>query len=450
MMRCLHHFYILLLLFFVVLSSHLAFAQESQDILNDTSLVEDVELSITWLGREPSARVSEEVRSAVDRTLQLAILEQLEASLIALENSLKEITSTLKTVISLSLEKRGIQLEDIEIVPGRHTKVMVSLRLMEQNISHFQVEFRFKRITPFIEFLTAEERSALTGELEKQLGGTPYTDEAWVEKLVREQVDIFFTDKVAYEDFKILVFVVPQELTSVYLTFIPKDEAILLERFYVKLRSDTLLNIQMETIDSLVNSLLSELVLLPMSFIDSKRNEIAHFLNDKVTSIPEVKVVSPSATSEFYLLRDEMSYVLRVESAKFRLRLQGRVDVNRERNNSRFDLTAGILIGSNSDVFFHGTFYPGAPEFRPQVGVSFLAEPTGFFETAYDFKMNSTLFRTQLNVLPDFYLSAERYLKNRLRKEIEFSMTYIFRNLYEFKLITNFKGEIFGAMGVRI
>ncbi len=412
--------------------------------------IEDVVLQIQWEDGEPSKLVANEVREAIEKTLRLAIMEQLDASLPALIDNLEEVTSTLTTVISVVLEKRGIGVVSIDILPASVTDVKAVLRLLPEKITEFKVEFRLRTMTPFTEILTRDERLSLTEKLRAELTGTPYTDSAWVEKLVREQVESFFPENPAYQDFNVLTLVVSGATTSVYLTFLNEEGAETVAQFFLKLRSDTLLNLQLETVSNRASAILADLVGLPVSFALAKKALIEDYLSSASLEIPEVRMVSPVVEAELFVVRNELSCVMRIESLKYRLKMSGRVDVNRSGNNSRFDVTAGLLIGPHSDVFFHGTFFPGEPEFRPQLGVSLLAEPAGFAELAYDFKLNSALLRAQLNVLPDFYLSAERYGKNKLNEESEYALTYIFRNLYEFKIVTDFKGEVFGSLGVRI
>jgi len=413
-------------------------------------VVKEVAIQLDWGLEEPGEALSSEVQTAILNTARLAIIDQLGGSIKTLTENIEEITDTLKKVIAMGMERRGIALESLKIEPGETTLIILKLRLLPQRISSFEVHFRFKRDTDFLHELTQADELALASHLTAKLLDTPFSDEAWVQRLVREQVELFLSALPAYSGFSFLVLVIPDAETPVYITFLPKEDAVLISRFFLKLRSDTLLNLQLESVDADARLHLSDLLQMPISFVASKKSQIEMLIAKSAEKIPEVALVSPVSSCEIYLVRDEISAVLYIDSKNFRLGLSGRVDVNRKGNNSRFDVKAGALLSRNSDLFFHAVIFPGPPEVRPQVGFSLLMEPKGFLESAYDFKFNSALLRAKLSILPDFYLSAEHYLKHRLREENEYSLTYIYRNLYEIKLITDFKGEVFGALGVKI
>jgi len=160
--------------------------------------------------------------------------------------------------------------------------------------------------------------------------------------------------------------------------------------------------------------------------------------------------MEPVASAELFTVEEDLSLIYEVESARFRLGAAGRVDVNREEGEARFDFTTGVRIGRSADVFFHGVFYPGQFELRPQLGLAARKEGLVSLEGSYDFKLNSPLIRARINIAEDFYVSGEHYWESQLKDENEYGVTYIFRNYYEFKLITDFRDELFASLGVRI
>ncbi len=414
------------------------------------SKIEDVELKVNWEGEEPGKLIVEEVESAVVKTVKLAILTQLSGSLETLEKNLPQITDTLDRVISIVLQKRGIQLKKIRIIPGKLTRVELTLSVLPKKINEFKVVVRFKRSTAFLDYLSAKDTERIRDALLDELAGSPYTDLSWLQKLVNSIADSELASMRAYADFRTLILVVPGETTVVYITFLPKENAKLIAQFYLKIRSETLLNLQLERVETTASTALSDLIGMPISFAKAKKILIEKYLTETALNESSIRFIQPIASSQIFIVRDEISAVLYVDSRTYRLKLSGRVDLNKKDKPARFDFTAGRRLGGSSDVFFHLTFFPSAPEVRPQLGVSLLRQPTFVLESAYDFKLNSVMFRGYLHVLPDFYLSAEHYTERKLRRENEYALTYIFRNLYEFKIITDFKGEVFGAIGVRI
>ena len=328
--------------------------------------------------------------------------------------------------------------------------MQMQVALQGQAIDSFTVHFRFTSDTPFLASITEGDRNSLAASLAASLAGTPYSDVDWIERMVIRQVKDFLAAKDEYGGFDTLVLVLPETATNVYVTVIPREDATVVNRYFVKLRSSTMLNLQLADVSSFVSANLESLRGLPTDFVASKAAEICDYLAAEAVFAPDVNLLEPIASAELFVVRDDISFVFSVESQRVRLSASGRVDFNREENEARFDFTAGLRISPASDVWFHGTFYPAEFELRPQLGIGLRAENTAMLEAGYDFKMNSTVLRGQLSVLPDFYFSAEHYVKSRLKDENEYGITYIFRNYYEFKVTTDFRDELFASVGVRI
>ena len=391
-----------------------------------------------------------EVEDAIMRTLRLAIMDQLEGSLPRLEMNLAQIEQTLRSVLDLALSKRGIGLEELAIAPGETTAVSLTLSLASDTIEAFEVELRFKSDTPFLAYITQAERTGLAQLLQRDLGGTPYADSSWVERLTVGKVEEYLARKEEYSGFDPLVLVLPGTTTRVYVTLLPKPEAAAVERYFIKLRSNTMLNLQLADAGALVSANLESLRGLPVAFVEAKSDEICEFLAREAVAAPGMEFLRPQASAELYVVHKDVSLVLNADSERFKLRASGRVDLSREQNVARLDFTAGLRLTPSTDLLVHGTFYPGDFELRPQMGVGLSRSAKALLEAGYDFKMNSLLLRGQVNLLPDFYISAEHYVKSRLKDENEYGLTYIFRNYYELKLITDFRDELFASVGVRI
>ncbi|MCD6281992.1 hypothetical protein J7J84_00080 [bacterium] len=409
-----------------------------------------IELDLEWIEGQPGDAVTAEVKEAIERTLSLAIIDQLGASLQRLEANREQITRTLFSVLDLVLGKRGIVLKELDIVPGEITLVRLQLALQGQTIENFTVYFRFTSDTPFLAAITEADRNSLAVSLAGSLSGTPYSDADWIERMVIRQVRDYLSASEDYAGFDTLVLVLPETATSVYVTLIPREDVTVVNRYFVKLRSSTMLNLQLADVGSFVSANLESLRGLPTEFVARKAKEICDYLAAEAVFAPDVSLLKPEASAELFVVHDDISLVFAVESRRVRLSASGRVDFNREEDEARFDFTAGLRISPASDVWFHGTFFPAKFELRPQLGIGLRAENLAMLEAGYDFKMNSTVLRGRLNVLPDFYFSAEHYAKSRLKDENEYGITYIFRNYYEFKVTTDFRDELFASVGVRI
>ncbi len=420
----------------------------AQDAQRDT--ITSVELEIDWADGKPGEGIAAEVKEAIQRTLQLAIMEQLGASIPRLEANKEQITSTLLNVFDLVLDKRGMKLTDIAITPAENTLVRLAISLIGDKLESISVDFRFPSDTPLLGAVTASDRDAISAALEAKLGGAPVSDLSWVEKLIVREVLAELAARNEYVGFDPLVLTIPDAQAKVIITLLPRFGEAVVERYFVKLRSGTMLNLQLSDVGSFVGANMESLRGLPVGFVKGKNSLICGYLEKETVFAPDLAIASPVATAELYIAGADASLVFTVESQKFRLSASGRVDFNRPTDNARLDFSAGLRVLPTADVWAHGTFYPGEFELRPQAGIGFRNRDRAFAEFGYDFKMNSAIARAQLNLLPDFYLSAEAYAEDKLKDENEYGITYIFRNIYELKVITDFRDEIFASLGVRL
>lgn len=409
-----------------------------------------IQLDLVWEDAEPSEKVAEEVHSAIARTLELALMEQLEGSVPRIEAHKEQITATLSSVIDLALSKRGMKLADLSITAGETTLCRVTIQLSGDKIEAFMVEFRFQSDTPLLRDITGADHAGLEAALAEALRGMPYSDAPWVERMAVAESRNWFQGQAGYIDFDPLILVLPAETTRVYVTLIPKDGVLVVERHFVKIRSSTMLNLQVNDAGSVVSANLQALHGLPVSFVEAKANLIEDYLTREIEFAKPLQIMEPVATAELFTVKEDISLIYDVESTRFRLGATGRVDINREEGEARFDFAAGVRLGQSADVFFHGIFYPGQFELRPQLGLAVSKEGLGSLEGGYDYKLNSPFLRGRVNIAEDFYVSGEHYVKSQLKDENEYGITYIFRNYYEFKLMTDFRDEMFASVGVRI
>jgi hypothetical protein len=412
--------------------------------------VEMVQLDLVWEDVEPSRKVAEEVHDAIARTLELALMEQLEGSVARIEANKEQITATLSSVIDLALSKRGMKLADLSISPGEITLCRITIQLSGDKIKTFAVEFRFRSDTPLLRDITSADRTGLEAALAEALGGTPYSDASWVERMALSEVRAWLQNQTGYTDFDPLILVLPAETTRVYVTLMPRDGVLVVERHFVKIRSSTMLNLQVNDAGGVVSANLQALHGLPVSFVEAKADLVEGYLTREIEFAKPLQIMEPVAKAELFTVKEDISLIYDVESTRFRLGATGRVDINREEGEARFDFTAGVRLGQSADAFFHGVFYPGQFELRPQLGLAARKERFALLEGGYDYKLNSPFLRGRVNIAEDFYVSGEYYVKSQLKDENEYGITYIFRNYYEFKLMTDFRDELFASVGVRI
>jgi hypothetical protein len=408
--------------------------------------ITDVTVNLTFKDEAVTEDVEKEIKSAIERTLKLALLDQLEGSLSTVQSDLPKVTETIKAVLEIVLSRRGFGLEKLEIRPGKVTDVDVELALVSHAILEIKVEFSILQNAVVVKELVAPDEEAVSAALTKSLKGTPFDDPVWVTKLVSERFDAEMKKLAPYEDFDWIVSVVPAETTRVLVALTPKPPAPCLQRYFIKTRSDTLLNMALTTLRTNLAANIQPLMQLPISFWTARHQQIASALTDRLKQESTLAFYKATPLLELYIVRQDLSAVINVESERYRVNVSGRIDFNRDTLNPRIQGTFGLIAGKSLEGYVHLKFFPSDLDLEPEIGVGLHPTRSTYIGAGYDTFRHCTKLRARQWFLNDFTAEAEFFTRNELKTYNEFSLIYHFNDNYSIGAFTNFRREYWMAI----
>jgi len=408
--------------------------------------ITDVVVNLTFKDETVAEDVQKEVKGAIERTMKLALLDQLEGSLSTVQSDLPKVTETIKAVLEIVLSRRGFGLDKLEIRPGRVTEADVVLALLSHTISDVRVEFTVLQNAVIVKGLVAPDEDAISAALTMSLKGAPFDDPVWVTKLVSERFDDEIHKLPAYAEFDWLVNVVPGETTRVLVTLTPKPSAARLQRYFIKTRSDTLLNISLTALRTDLAANLEPLMQLPVSFWAAKRDEIRTALLSRLKQESALAFYEATPALDLFIVHQDLSAVINVESKRYRVNVSGRIDFNRDTLNPRLQGTFGLMAGRGAEGYVHVKFFPADLDVEPEVGVGLHPSSGTFIGGGYDAFRHSFKVRARQWFLNDFTAEAEYLTKRGLKQYDEFSIIYHFNDNYSIGAFTNLNGEYWMAV----
>ncbi|MCB1217053.1 hypothetical protein KDL44_06655 [bacterium] len=398
-----------------------------------------------FVGNETMALLDE----ALTATAEAAIMEQLGGDLDYILRNSGEVSGILSDVVDSTLTSRGFDLVELSLDPGTRTTVSMTLRIADQRVSAFSVDFHVMGNVPRITETLGEDEQRVVNRLYETLASTPYDDKQWLTSLVHDTVHDELARMPAYADFGHSIVTEPGETTRVVVSFEPLPEALLVGDYSISVRSLTLTNLQLRPArDSLANYLQS-FVGLPVSFVSSK---LSHFqigamgyLNSNCSLVAQC----PDSTLSLRVDYCTLEAWINLDSTRYLYDAQLRLDLWEHSQydiHGRLSAGGGRFIGGRWAAYFHADYHPGLERLNPMLGVARQLGPQTLLSAGYDLQAESLRLRGEHHLRRDVYLSADIFTEDDWDYLSELALHYRLHDIYELQLVSTMDGEVFAAI----
>ena len=411
--------------------------------------VEEVGIRLDLSGGMVGAETLGQLESALLDTVEVALLDQLDANLDYILRHQSAVAQTLGEVIAPVLERRGFVLEELMLEPGRVTRLLVRLHLAEQRVREFAVHFYLLGNTSVVEELTAADEEMVAAELYATLARTPYRDETWLSGLVTDTVEAQLARMPEYAGFDHVVLVQPGDATTVAVAFTPLSSEPALSDYKLHLRSLTIPNLRLHPVREQAVYYLQALLGAPLSFIEAKLPQLTqalyqHLVNTCTLDDQQAEAYLAVTVSGCVLDAD-----LRVDSGKYLLSGRARLalwDNGPGAYESHLSVRAGMQPAVDWPLFFDASIHPGEEEIYPALCLGHLVD-YGLLGAGWDFKADAVRLLGQYDFSPQLYLALDAFADGGLDQLSEISVHYRVRDIYELQLRSSFDGEVYAAIG---
>ena len=410
--------------------------------------VEEVSVRLELSGGFVGAQTLSQVEEALLETAQLALLDQLGGELDYIRRNQDVVVETLGAVIAQVLNARGFDLEELQLEPGRITRLVVRLRLAEQRVLDFAVRFYLLGGTPVVRTVTAEDEEAVAAELYATVARTPYRDESWLSGLVASTVERQLARMTAYAGFDRQVLVQPGPTTDVAVTLTPRAGVGALTDYQLRLRSRTISYLALRPVRESAAYHLQALIGAPLGFVEAKLPGLRQALYQELVNTCTLTNQCADLRLQLELSGCALSALLDVDSQRYLLTGEVRLalwDYTAGDYEGRLRLRAGLLADPRWAVFGHATYYPGEELVYPALVVGHLID-YGLVAAGYDFEAGRWRLLGEIDLVPRVQLAADLLLDDEFDPISELVLSYRVRDIYELKLISNLDGEVTAAI----
>jgi hypothetical protein len=393
--------------------------------------------------------VLDQLEAALMETAELALMEQLGGEIDYINQNMENVVSTLGGVINTVLNKRGFELEELELQLGEITLLNIKLKLNDEQVQYFQVHFYLLGNTQLTDAIIRPDEEQIASVLYSTLASTPYEDELWVSNMILDTVTEELEGIPAYADYDFNVLVQPGETAEVGVTFERKAAVPLLKGYDLHTRSITLAQFNQRPVRTQLNHYFQALTGAPLSFIEAKLPEIRDALYQLVVNHSALSTQLAEAGIELSLEGDSLLVELHIESERYMFTVDMRQALHNYDSElgieSRVRARLGIIPAKSWNFYLTGSYFPGENDVYPALSAGYLFD-TGMVSAGYDFEAATPRFAAQFDFSPQFYIDADIFSDDDYNHLSEIGLHYRLKDYYELQLVRNFDGEFFAAV----
>lgn len=249
----------------------------------------------------------------------------------------------------------GYSVEKVQIVPGVATAIQIGIVPWGEVVREVSLEVDFGNLSPELRGLVEKDMGNLEEKVNEVLVGLPIDAVDWaggVSKIVIREALVS-----ALPEFNANFDIIPGPHTVMKLSLAPLGPTV--QDVHIALRSQTIPNVFLFAVRPTVEQSARSLVGLPVAFIERHRTYFT-------TKLEKTAMQHSIATS--YGLRIipsinpgvDTEITLDAETDRYKVSLEGYMDMGRPAENTSFRFHAGKFIGKQDEAFLEVDFIPSS------------------------------------------------------------------------------------------
>lgn len=297
----------------------------------------------------------------------------------------------------------GYSVQGVTITPNANTGITVTVAPWGEVVREVALEIDYGTISPELIDIVKKDMGKIQEQVDEVLVGLPIDAVDWaggVSKIVLREL---LTSQLP--EFHTNFDIIPGTRTIMKVSLSPKGATV--QDVHVSLRSHTIPNLLLMAVRPTVDEASKSLVGLPVAFIERHHDYFTTRLASIAAQHPITKNYGLQLTPIINTGVDT-EIILDAETDKYKVSLEGYMDMGRKEENTSFRLHAGKLMGKQDELFVQVNFIPStvAWEFIPGWGHAFGAGITAGMK--YDLSKKRDILWLQHETNRNISLRLER------------------------------------------
>lgn len=323
----------------------------------------------------------------------------------------------------------GYEVETLTVVPDEVTTLEVTVKPYGKVVEAVDVSVEYGNLTPLGKSLLAPVTERLELQLNQVLLGAPVDSLDWVSGVAEAVIRNRLADTLP--EFSVKVDTTPGSTTKARVYLVPQGAIV--RRVETEIESKSLPTMMFWSTKKYFDGYLAGLEGLPVAFVARQSPILQTQLEEKLSesravSTFKVKMMPSLAVGSTTTLQ------INVESDKYVIQGEGRLDMGRKENNVSFLAHIGYNITPSQEIYLETEFYPNnyTWKFYP----SYAYRLTDVTRIGYQYNVTDSDHRIWLrqDITPRWHIRAQRDLRSGLN---EFGLAYDLHSYITLEYIIN-------------
>lgn len=253
----------------------------------------------------------------------------------------------------------GYAVENVQVSADAVARVDVVVRPWGDVVENVTLQLDLSSYTPEQAALIQRDLGDLEGKLQAVLLGLPVDAIDWAGGVAKLMVRDLLEDRLP--EFRPTFEITPGVQTYIKLNLLPNGATV--QNVHVTLKSQTIPNLLLAKARPTVEEAGNTLRGLPIDFVARHRAELTQRIAVTAAEHPLTKAYALRTAPVIYPANDT-EIALQVETDRYRLWVEGYLDMGRKTDSTSVKVHTGRLLGARDELFMDTTFIPGSMVWR--------------------------------------------------------------------------------------
>lgn len=319
----------------------------------DTS-VGTVTVSVKSVNTPPPSRVLKRMEISVATIGEHVLLGRKVADIADNKNSYEKLV---KEVFDRVLV--GYSVQQVEVTSGATTHVAVLISPWGEVVREVRLEIDYGSVMPEATALIKRDIGNIEDNISNLLIGMPVDSVDWAGAVSKSVIREMLAEQLP--EFRANLEIVAAPVTTIKLTLIPTGKII--QDAKATLRSRSIPNVLLLEARPSVEDAVGNLRGLPVAFVERHSSYFKDALLTSVAKRPFVKRFGLNLIAQLNAGPDT-DFIVNVETTKYKITLEGFLDLGRTTDNTAARLHIGEYVGKRDEIFLETTFNPGTVSWK--------------------------------------------------------------------------------------
>lgn len=297
----------------------------------------------------------------------------------------------------------GYSVENVIITPGETTNIMVAITPWGDVVRDATVEIEVNGLSPELTAIIKKDIGKIDDQVSNVLVGLPVDAVDWAGGVSKTVIREMLADKLP--EFRSNLEITTGQHTLVKVSLIPQGPII--NDVNLSLRSRTIPNILLNEAKPAAQEAANMLRGLPVAFVERHKDYFTNTITTTAANHPIAKqygltlapVINPGS---------ETSIVLNAETNKYKISLEGSLDIGRDEDNASAKLHVGKYFNKRDEAFMEVRFIPSSVSWKFEPGWAHKFTETTFAGVRYNFTDDQSILWLNHYVGPNWTIRLER------------------------------------------